>query len=204
MNDQWAGLAKQHGRKSVMNLSITDAELDTETNRQTPILMGLIAGQLHGHERSGLDFGCGSGRFSAPLAKTIHGRVLAFDPCAELIAMATGHISVDYHSGESEAFFAECKHNQTDFDVVLTAMVLGTPGLDLEATASGLVSVLAPDGLLIIVDHMPEVLPTRRWWRYRPMNLYRDVFARNDVNMECVGELAQLENQITVLTGRRI
>lgn len=203
MSDEWGALAKTHGRKSVMNLSITDAELDAETNRQTPILMGLIAGQLHGHERSGLDFGCGSGRFSAPLAKTIHGRVLAFDPCAELIAMATGHISVDYHTCKSEALFAECKHNQTDFDVVLTAIVLGTPGLDLEATASGLVSVLAPDGLLVVVDHMPDVLPTRRWWRYRPSGMYLDVFARNGVELECVGELMQLDNQVTVLTGRK-
>jgi len=200
--DEWSGLAKQHGRKSVMSLKISDQELDAETARQTPILMGMISEQLLGHERSGLDYGCGSGRFSRALAKTIPGRVTAFDPCAELIQLATGNINVDYVSGSADGFFHECKHNGTTYDVVLAAQVLGSPKLDLEATATGLVSLLSSDGLLIITDHMPIVLPSGRWWRFRPAELYKSIFNRNGIDLECIGELQQLTETITVLAGR--
>lgn len=204
MSDAWTELAKSHGRRSVMSLSISEEQLEAETARQLPILCGMIHGQLHGHERTGLDFGCGSGRFSHALAQTIHGRVTAFDSCAALVALATWQLDVDYVSSDSAAFFDELIKNDVTYDVVMAAQVLGSPGLPLESTAASLTEVLAPGGLLIIVDHMPEIIPTDRWWRFRPRAFYGDLFRRNGVELAHVGDLAQLENTISMLGGRKV
>ncbi len=202
MPDDWTNLANQYGRKSVMSLAIDDATLDRETQRQIPILFGMIADQLHGHERSGLDYGCGAGRWTHALAKTIQGRVTGFDPCTELVAMARGEIDTDYVSGSPDAFFGECRHNEPHFDVVLAAQVLGAPGMDVEATARGLVGVLAPGGLLVVVDHMVDEPQPQRWWRFRSRDYYESLFSRHGIELREIGRLMQLENEITMLAGR--
>ncbi len=202
LSNEWTDLALNHGRKSVMSLAITDQELDAETNRQIGVLFPMISEQLLGHEREALDFGCGAGRFTVPLAKVIQGRAVGFDPCAPLIATATGHIAVDYHSADTTAYFSECQRNQTTFDLILAYVVLGSPQLDTEMIAAGLVSLLADDGLLILADHITPDVPTDRWWRFRPLEFYQSLFRRHGVELECIGELMQLENKITVLAGR--
>lgn len=202
MSGQWNDLALAHGRRSVMSLSISDQELDAETERQTPLLFGMIADQLHGHERTALDYGCGAGRFTIHLAKAIQGRAVGFDQCAPLIAQATGHISVDYHSGDAELFFAENARNGVTFDVILALNVMGAPGLNTEITAAGLVSLLAPDGLLVLCDHMTDEPQPRRWWRFRSRDFYKSLFAHQGVVLREIGTLMQLENEITVLAGR--
>lgn len=185
-----------------MSLSISDAELDAETKRQIGVLFPMIAEQLHGHERTALDFGCGAGRFTLPLAKVIQGRAVGFDPCAPLIAAATGHISVDYFTSDTEAYFSESRRNGTTFDLILAYIVLGSPQLDTELIAAGLVSLLAPDGLLILADHMTPNIPTGKWWRFRPLEFYQSLFARHGVTVECIGEIRQLENTVSILSGR--
>lgn len=204
MPDVWPDLARRHGRRAVMSLQVTDAEMDEETRRQIPILFGIIEHHLTGAEKTALDFGCGAGRFSHALAQTIKGRVTAVDPCHELIAMAPGAVDVDYHPVEPGVFFDECVRNGVTYDVVFAAMVLGAPDLPLEATAADLVSVLAPGGLLVVVDHMPEIIPYDRWWRFRPVDLYQEMFQRNGIEVRKAGALMQLDNEITVLCGRKL
>lgn len=202
MSGEWTLLARTHGRKAVMSLTIDDITLDQETDRQIPILFGMIGDQLLGNERCGLDFGCGAGRLTHALAKTIRGRVTGYDPCAALVSMARGEIDTDYVSGPPEEFFYECHHNGTEFDVIMVAQVLGAPGIDLEATATGLIDVLSRDGLMVVIDHMPSPLPIGRWWHYRPVAFYQELFRGHGVELRQIGKLMQLENEVTVLAGR--
>lgn len=203
MSDEWAELAQKHGRKSVMGLHIDEAKLDAETARQIPILLAMLRDQLDGTERVALDFGCGYGRFSDALAAAIGGRVTAFDPCAGLIESTQGSVRVDFVSTSPEAFFAETRANGTLFDVVFAAQVLGNPALNLEQTVADLVSVLAPGGLMAVMDHMPVTIPTGRWWRFRPADDYRNAFAAHDITMTWVGDMKQLEETVSMLAGRR-
>lgn len=203
MPNEWSALAKAHGRKSVMSLTIDDKELDRETERQLPILRDMIKQCLNGTERTALDFGCGSGRFSHMLAQCINGRVAAFDPCEELIALGVEHADVAYFTGSADAFFDEDQGCGMKYDVVFAAQVLGAPALNLEATAADLVSVLEPDGLLIVLDHMPKIIPSGKWWHFRPLGLYTELFRRNGIEMSFVGTMMQLENEITMIAGRK-
>lgn len=204
MPDDWDRVAAEHGKVSVMSTQISDEVLERETARQIPILFGLLEKQLLGHERTAIDFGCGSGRFSHALAQTIKGRVTAFDPCKGLIALATGHTDVDHFTTSTDRFIAECERNGTVYDVVFAFNVLGSPTLNLEHTAADLVSLVAPNGLLFVADHMPDIIPSGRWWRFRSMVLYEELFRRNGIEMRHVGNLMQLENQVSVLAGRRV
>lgn len=203
MPNDWTVLARIHGRKAVMSLTIDDKELDRETERQMPILRDMIKQCLNGTERTALDFGCGSGRFSHMLAQCINGHVTAFDPCEELIALGVEHDDVAYFTSHADVFFDEDQSCGMKYDVVFAAQVLGAPALNLEATAADLVSVMAPNGLLIVIDHMPEIIPSGRWWHFRPLGLYAELFRRNGVEMSFVGTMMQLENEITMIAGRK-
>ncbi len=83
-------------------------------------------------------------------------------------------------------------------------MVLGDPGQDIFETARTIVSLLAPGGLLIVLEHcVTNPAPyAGRWWRFRNAEEYRALFAAN-VRLNIVGSLMQLENTVTVLAGRR-
>lgn len=203
MSETWDYLARSLGRRSVMSPVIDDAGLDAETERQIPILLAMLRDQLDGTERVALDYGAGYGRFSDTLATAIGGRVMAFDPCAALVESAQGSVRVDFVSTSPEAFFAETRANGTLFDVVFAAQVLGDPALDLEQTVADLVSVLAPGGLMAVMDHMPVTIPRGRWWRFRPADDYRNAFAAHDITMTWVGDMKQLEETVSMLAGRR-
>jgi SAM-dependent methyltransferase len=82
MSDPWATLAQAHGRRAVMSLGISDAELDAETIRQIAVLRPLIAGVLNGSETRVLDYGCGAGRFTAMLGETVGWCAIGYDPAS--------------------------------------------------------------------------------------------------------------------------
>lgn len=196
MTDTWTNLTRTHGRKSVMSLNIDDATLDAETERQAAEIFPLIRSHLRGDERTALDFGCGYGRFVPHLARlTDDMRVAAYDPCGEmldLIYWGAGVATNDWPTIASESY-----------DLIFAAMVLGDPDLNLEKTAVSMASVLAPDGLLVVLDHMPNTEPTGRWWRFRPDHTYIDLFARHGVILQKIGAARQLDNPVTILAGRR-
>ncbi len=203
MSQEWDELARSAGRKSVMSLEISNTTLDAETNRQIPLLVDMLRGQLNGTEKTALDFGAGAGRFTRMLASVIDGRAVGFDPCKELLALAPGDISIDYVSEAPDRFFAECVRNDTVFDLVFAFGVLGSPGLDVTATVDGLSLVLAPGGLLVVVDHMPLAIPAGRWWRFRPAGVYIEAFAEHGIALHHVGDLNQLTEPMSMLAGRR-
>lgn len=194
-SDTWDGLARRHGRKSVMSLSIDDATLDAETARQIPIIRDAIRPLLYSYDRRALDFGCGYGRFTGMLADLTNGHAVGFDPCQGLIDDAIDHDSVTYLSAIQAL-------ERCQFDLVFAAMVIGNPDSDPEALARQITDLLAPGGLLVVIDHMPlaEVL---RWWKFRPAEFYIDMFGWSSVPLAKIGTFAQLDNTVTILAGRK-
>lgn len=199
--DPWPNLARQHGRKAVMSLTIDNATLDAETERQTAIIFPLIRAELRGDEQTALDYGCGAGRFTRHLDKLVSGRTIGFDPCPELIeARGEQPPNVQFVTGDPARFFAWSE--RPAFDLAFTAMVLGDPGVGAAATATALAAMLAPDGLLVVIDHMSEVDSAERWWRFRPVAFYRELFSAHGVALREIGRVMQLDHEVTILAGR--
>lgn len=202
----WTTLTRTYGRKAVMNPLITDATLDAETARQVGEIFPLIRAELRGDERNALDYGCGAGRFTPHIADLVSGPTFGFDTCLDIIEQRTAnHPRVKFITGDADRFFdpGRIYWQRPDFDLVFTAMVLGDPNLDLPATATGLASILAPGGTLVVLDHMTDEEPTGRWWRFRPEQFYRDLFNRYGISLRKIGMVRQLDDPITILAGRK-
>lgn len=200
MSDTWTDLTAKHGRRCVMSPTIDDATLNAETERQISEIFPLIKPLLNGREVIALDYGCGAGRFTAALADCIDGWATGYDPCGDLIALAQEAKWVDYVTMPVDDFF---RYDDTPYNVVFAAMVIGHPGIDTDGLVGDLVNVIVPDGLMIVLDHMPFHIPQGRWWKFRPERFYIDLFERHGVKLERIGKVMQLENEVTVLAGRR-
>ena len=190
----WTSLARTHGRRCVMSLDIDEATLDAVTERQCEVIFPLIKPLLDGRECFALDYGCGAGRFTYSLQETCDCYTIGYDPCPELLAIPkqTGWVSFEFKINRQLAWA----------DVIFTAMVLGDPSVDPAALANEIISWLAPNGLLVLLEHMPET-PKQAWWRFRPESYYRDLFSARGIFLDKLGTVEQLQNPVTVMAGRR-
>jgi SAM-dependent methyltransferase len=196
MTNPYDTLARDHGRRCVMSLNVTDEELDAETARQTPIVAGIIKPLLHGDEKRVTDFGCGSGRFMPMLADLMPDAwITGVDPCIELLRQAP--IAPGFNALYCTKFPPKPQ------DVVFIAMVLGTPGLDLFRLAREISGAMAHGGLLVLLDHMPAEPPGERWWQFRMPAFYSGLFGSVHVPLHVAGHLTQLDNPVTVMAGRK-
>jgi SAM-dependent methyltransferase len=193
MSDTWRSLARLYGRRSVMDLTITEDAMDAETERQWTILAPMLRPLLNGSERLALDYGCGAGRFTGRLADLTAEFAIGYDPCKDLLYLAPPHRAVNYTAQLPLGM---------EFDLIFAAMVLGDPNADPAAMASEIASLLAPDGLLVVLDHMPDEPPAGRWWQFHSVPWFRDLFASAGIPLDEIGSLTQLSNPVTVLAGR--
>lgn len=202
MSSTWNDLTRQHGKRSVMSLTISDQELEAETARQIVILREAIRPLLTGREKTALDFGCGYGRFTPMLANLIDGRALGFDPSSGMIQAAQGHVSVDYVSCPTGQFFHELRGTQTRFDLILAFGVLGEPSVPVWATALQLAGCLSDTGAIVVVEHVVPHPDPGRWWRFRPPGFYEGVFSACGIQLHEIGKVPQLSDVMTIYAGR--
>jgi SAM-dependent methyltransferase len=194
-------LVKHNGRHAVVSLAVTDHDVDELTKVQVAALGPMIRPLLTGKETVALDYGCGYGRFTSMLA-SMAGRAVGVDPCADLIATAPRDPGLDFLCEDPEGFARTQATRGTLYDVVFSWTVLDIPTIDQEAAVAAMVSLLAPEGIVVIGDHMPDADPGGRWVRFLPMSHYTEMFARHDIALKKLGEVAQLGNPVTVLAGR--
>ena len=196
----WTSLARTHGRRCVMSLDIDEATLDAVTARQCEVIFPLIKPLLEPRPSLiALDYGCGAGRFTRALQKATDGFVVGYDPCKELL------LANDWWSNEiglAETWDHFVVNEVGPYDLIFTAMVLGDPNVDPAAIADDITSILDPNGLLVLLEHMPET-PKQAWWRFRPESFYRDLFSARGIFLDKLGTVEQLQNPVTVMAGRR-
>lgn len=193
----WGNLARTYGRRAVMSPDISEDELEAETTRQIEALTPMLRPLFYGIERSALDFGCGSARMLPLLLRLAPTawRFTCYEPCGEMLALAPANAD--------RRIVYSFDLPSRPHDVVFAFIVLGDPGLDPERTAIQITRLLAPDGLLILADHMPSVPPVGAWWRFRPQSYYIRLFAALGVSLELIGTDRQLDKPITILAGRK-
>lgn len=204
----WDRLARLHGRKAVMNLGIDDATLDSVTAEQISYLAPLIGSLLTGKEHSALDYGCGAGRFTRMIADAVpNGPVIAYDPSPEMLGLAP--YSADYKNrilhdiGDPEFFFRNAKYRKYAFDLVFIFGVLGGIYPDnLPLLVRDISSIIAPGGLLVLCEHTIKKAENT-WWHFYPQMFYETLWRNEGIVLEKSGELMQLDNSVTVMTGRK-
>jgi ubiquinone/menaquinone biosynthesis C-methylase UbiE len=103
-----------------------------------------------------LDLCCGDGYFTAPLAKLVHGKVIALDLDCEMLARAeVARQGASVRQWLCADAMAVRAHVAQDVDYVLTANTFhGVP--DQTSLARAVHSVLRPQGLFAIVNWYPS------------------------------------------------
>lgn len=194
----WQERVRKLGEHAVLNAGRSDEEIDRVTEFQWNLLRPLLAAQLRGDEKRALDFGCGSGRFTARLAETIGGTAVGLDPIASLLAIVRPQPNVSYALLGDGGLPAR----EHSFDVIWICLVLGSIVDDhaCRRVASEILRVLAPGGLLFVVENTADKKSPRHI-RFRPASAYASMF--DPVRLAPVGEYTDLGEQISVLAGRR-
>ena len=193
----WQRRARRRGARAVVNLQHHNvAEI---TAYQKSVLYPLFNAERRGDERSILDFGCGTGRFTPDLADLTGAHVVGVDPIAQLIALAPSHPNVEYRLLKRGTIPAA----DHEFDIVWICLVLIgiTDEHALTRAIAEIRRVLRPGGLVFLVEntHQRGNLPHHI---YRPIEFYTRAFPsiplRHESNYYDLGE------RISVFVGRKL
>lgn len=195
----WRSRALQHGARSVHSLRHRPEDYGEVTGLQSSILLPLLRSCLTGRERRGLDFGCGSGRFSGAIAEALgrKGRpsLLAYDICQELLDLAPPHPFVGYTSDFS---LVEAEGAPRPFHLVWLCLVLGGLSDGLCASAGRALSDLLDDGgRLFLVEPIGDVRSSNPIWNMRTLGDYQAMFP--DVRLRHLGAYFDCGNEVTIL-----
>ncbi len=196
--EYWENRAAQHGKRSVLNLSHTEAEMEAVTRMQEKTLFPLLEKSLRGDERMVLDFGCGWGRFTPSLATLIAGEAIGVDPIRGLIDLAPRHPKVQYRLMKE----AVIPFSNETFDVVWVCLVLGgiTQEKVLRETARELERVTKQNGLLFLVENTEEREDIPHW-KFRPVDTYVQLFPQ--IELTHALDYIDAGERISVLVGRK-
>lgn len=192
MSEVWNALARDYGRRCVLDLNITDDEVDKITKEQAHYVIPLLKRQITGADKTCLDYGCGAGRWTKRLSRLFN-VVMGYDPSTGLLDLA---------ERGTDTFTSTVPKTKT-FNVIFNWVVLG--GIDddeLVPTVHSMIALLAPNGLLFFADHMKH--PGREtWWRFRSMPFYSKLFADVGLPLRRIGECRQLQHSVTIMAGRK-
>jgi SAM-dependent methyltransferase len=194
----WRERAARTGTFAVLTQALGPASEGAIHAAQSKAFLAVLERELTGEEREVLDFGCGAGRFTGDLARLVGGTALGVDPTAELIDLARPAPGVRYELMAP----ARIPLADASVDVVWVCLVLGgvVDAAQLERTVAELERVLAPGGLLFLIENTTSQ-PDLWYWRYRSVESYRDLFP--GVRLEHRGDYAEDEQVVSMIAGRK-
>jgi SAM-dependent methyltransferase len=138
------------------------ADYDRYASLEPPMILDWLLPQLPRRGRRALDAGCGSGRHTLALADRFD-EVVGVDrsqPLIDLARRTRPHPRIRYRSGDLLAI-----RDPEGFDLVFSSTTLHHLP-DLEAALGHLRRLVAPGGMVILVDNIaPRPTPSR--WVYR-------------------------------------
>jgi SAM-dependent methyltransferase len=194
----WTERAERFGERAAVNLEHPAGALAEVSAGHRALLLPLLATLLRGDERVVLDLGCGPGRLTAALARTIGGRAVGVDPVAAMLALAPPDPDVTYRPLGADG---RLPLHDGEADVVFTCLVLGgiLEPADLARTAAEVRRVLAPGGLAFLCESVSDA-PDHDHWRPRRAEDYRAAFPW--AALTPVAAFADGDDAVTVLAGR--
>lgn len=192
----WQQRAERFGPRAVFNLKHPENRLDEVTSFQRNIILRFIHPLLRGDEQQALDFGCGTGRFTADLARLIDGKALGVDPTLPLINEANPAANVRFvHSPDGRV-----PAGSRSMDLVFVSLVLGgLRGRLLGRAVSEITRVLKRDGLLVLIENTSE-LPDAEHWVFRSVEAYQKLFP--NLELKHLDDYDEIGERISILAGR--
>jgi SAM-dependent methyltransferase len=196
----WELRTRRLGARAVFDQRHTDAEMAAVTERQRSVLLPLLKQQLDGSERVALDYGCGTGRFTADIANCIHGLAVGVDPVNRLLDYAPPAENTEFSRLPDDGAIP-LADGATDL-IWICAVLGGIADDDLPRVVHELLRVLAPRGLLFVVENTGGRPAAGKHWQSRPVETYQHMFA-DAVLLRPIGEYDGLNGRISVFAGRR-
>jgi SAM-dependent methyltransferase len=193
----WEERSRRYGRRAVLDLRRTDAEYETLSQEQWGRILPHLTRSLDGSEKLAVDFGCGAGRLTALLARTIGGRAVGVDPTANLLALAPSSADTRFEP----LTLGRCTLPDGVADLVFIYVVLG--GLRdeiLQAAVDEIRRLLRPGGLLFLVESTSDH-PDAPHWTYRNVSTYQCLLDFAPLSHLC--DYEELGERMTLMAGRR-
>ncbi len=193
----WRGRAHKYGAQAVVNLGHAANQIDAVTLTQVDQIFPHLTRCLRGDERVVLDFGCGPGRFTMHLAEAIQGRAVGLDPIPTINELAPRWPGGDNQVSDGRRIPLP----DADVDVVWVCLVLG--GLSdalLAGTATELMRVLRPGGLLFLVENTAAKANCSHW-AYRTVSRYKQMFPY--APLAHLHDYDDLGERISIMAGRK-
>jgi len=194
--EMWEQRAGHFGARAVFNLGHTEQELERVTELQKTKLYPLLQKQLRGGERLVIDLGCGPGRFTGDLARLTGARTVGVDPIQALLDLAPTSPNVELQR------MMEGRIPVADrvADVVWICLVLGGLRDDvMHSTIAEVRRVLAPGGLVFLVENTTEAVDST-FWRFRSVADYQRALA--PIQLAHMEDYDDLGERISILAGR--
>ncbi len=192
----WQGRFDRYGAHAVLDLRHATVDIDSISGRQKDQIFPYLKAHLSGQEEIALDFGCGPGRFSVALAELIGGRTIAVDPIQGFLDIAPPSKLVSYHClGGTTLPIADAS-----IDLLWICLVLGgIPNKKLPGTIAELRRVLKPNALICLIENTTD-LPSNKYWNYRPVSFYQDLFSFSALQHH--SDYEDLKETNSILIGR--
>jgi SAM-dependent methyltransferase len=194
----WEERARRYGARAVMHRAHPEQRIGEITQGMKSKLLPLLYTRMNGNEKLILDFGCGVGRFTASLAELGNCRAIGVDPIASLLALAPLANNVEYRRMQG----GRIPLDDAAADVVFIVLVLGaiTNERDLHATLAEIDRVLAPNGLLFIVENTTPKRANQST-RFRSYKQYARLFSFAELQfMDSYDDLGETHS---IMSGRR-
>jgi SAM-dependent methyltransferase len=170
--DYWRSRVRKFGQRSVINVDHSVDDFERVKKRDQEELFPVLSKLLNGRERLILDFGCGSGRFTADLAEQIKGKAIGIDPTKELIQLAIPSKIVTFQVMKE----GEIPLGDQSVDAIWIYAVLGgINGNALNKSVANIQRVLKDNGLLFITENTTEA-PNSKFWTYRDVSSIQALF----------------------------
>ena len=190
----WESRANKMGVYSVIDSRHHQNEYEYVTLKQKEILYPLFLNLLNGNERTGLDFGCGPGRFTGDLARMIKGKVIGFDTSKKLVGMCPQYKNVKYTSNVNFI-----QSHSLSFNVIWISLVLGGIHDDeIFIIANKISGMLAKGGMLFLVESTGEKY-IHDFWNIRTKNQLINLFPQ--VKLKHISTYFDAKQEICIFSG---
>ncbi|MGF7078019.1 class I SAM-dependent methyltransferase [Mucilaginibacter sp. UYCu711] len=195
--DYWENRAKRFGELSVLNISLSEEEIQSLKDFQAKTIFPVLKKQLRGNEQTLLDFGCGHGRLSIELADLTKCNVTGADPIKHLLQLAPVNSKVTYKLINKNKIPVE----NDAFDIIWISFVLGgiTAKKDLNQTVKELNRVAKRDGLLFLIENTSDKKDIISW-KYYSKQFYINLF--KNFNLVHLQDFSHANEQFSIFAGR--
>jgi len=196
--EYWRSRASNLGERSVVNMEY-NIPVEEITNYQVEQIFPVLKKQLKGDEKLILDYGCGTGRFTQLLAKSINGKAIGVDVVKMLINIAKSKDRLNEYLVLKNS---KLPFNNNSIDIVWVCLVLGgIPEKSIKNVIQEISRVLADEGLLIVTENTSNK-SNNDYWAFRTPETYIDLL--RFANMKIAGSYKEINEEITIFAGRKM